>query len=136
MLLAAILFLINRRQPHDTRQAPHEMATAFVALPLHIFGPSGVTRTWRFKELLIDDLYEPQVLSTFALRLVVQIGPRQCQQATLTPDSQLVISAHHCLPRVPSNRTEASAKKILLHHKLPDLRMQLLNIRRAHLFRR
>ena len=41
--------------------------------------------------------------ATRTLRLIVQIGPRQCQQPALPTNAQPIILAHHFLPRVPSN---------------------------------
>jgi hypothetical protein len=35
--------------------------------------------------------------------LIVQVRSRQRQQPTLPPNAQIVILAHHFLPRVPSN---------------------------------
>ena len=79
------------------------MPPALVALPLHV--PRHLARSVprRLQELLVDNRHEPQVLCALALRLIIQLGSRQCQQGTLPTHAQLMILAYLFLPRVPSS---------------------------------
>jgi hypothetical protein len=59
------------------------MPTTSVAIPLHVPGHLARPIPWRFQELLVDDLHEPQVLSAFADGLIIKARPRQLQQFAL-----------------------------------------------------
>ena len=111
VFLAGIGLLIDRHQPHEAHQSADTMTPAFVIVALHVSGHLARSVPRRLQELLVDDRHEPQVLCALALRLIVQIRRGQREQRALTTHAQLVILAHHFLPRVPSNWCEASAKK-------------------------
>ena len=79
------------------------MPAAFVVVAFHVARHLAGPVPWRFEELLINDFHKPLVLSALALRFILQVGSGQRQQLALTADTQLVVLAHHFLPRVPSN---------------------------------
>ena len=120
--------LINRNQPHEAHQTTDTMPSACVVVALHMTChsltgrvlPQAMSREvgaihttvsprtacplssiLRIDCRAVDDLHELQVLGALALRLIVQIGSRQRQQCTLPTHAQLMIFAHHFLPRVP-----------------------------------
>ena len=103
MLLARVGRLVDRNQPHQPHQTAHPVAATFMALSLHVAGhlPRSIPR--RLQELLVDDAHQPQIFGAFALRLVIQVRARQRKQPALSPHTQFMISAHHFLPRFPSN---------------------------------
>jgi hypothetical protein len=81
------------------------MAAALVTLPLHVTRhlARAIPRGLQVRRTLVDDLHEAQVLSALPFRLVIQRRARQLQQRALPPLAQLMILAHHFLPRVPSS---------------------------------
>jgi len=103
VLLAGVRCLVNRHQAHKPHQSANPVAAAFVALTLHIpcHLPRPIPRC--VQKLLVDDHHEFQILGAFTLRLIIQVRPRQQQQPALPPYAQIMIPAHHFLPRVPSN---------------------------------
>jgi hypothetical protein len=62
-------------------------------------------------------------LGAFAFRLVIQRRARQLQQRALPPLAQIMLLAHHFLPRFasrPEQLMRGIGQKIPLHHQLPD----------------
>ena len=104
--------LVDRRQAHQTHQAPGPGAAHPMALPAKPAGhlPRAVPR--RLEELSVDQLHQLQVQLALALAVVVERRPRDSDQLALASDAEsALVLADHRRPSVATHRPKALDKK-------------------------
>lgn len=110
------------------------MPSAAMLLSLHMTGHLSRAIPWRLEELPVDDFHKGQALGAFTAGLVLEAGPRQRQQAALSPDAEIgMILLHRFFASSAENETGGCRQKIPLDDQLADLGMQLLDLTRGDL---